>query len=106
MIYQRYTDVADFTNEEGEIDDISPSATRIVVFLRSVTGWVTARQAVVSERTNVTCLRVKSKDRCLGEVHAFLNTENGNILYGCPLCGDNGVIRGWKGTHWDRSAST
>jgi len=105
MIYQRYTDVADFTNKEGEIDDVSPSATRIVVFLRSVAGWVTARHAVVSERTNVTCLRVKSRDRCLAEGYAHMDTESGNILYGCPLCGDNGVIQGWKDTAWDRSGS-
>ena len=37
--------------------------------------------------------------------HAFMDAESGDIFYGCPLCGDNGVIRDWKDTGWDRSGS-
>jgi predicted RNA-binding Zn-ribbon protein involved in translation (DUF1610 family) len=55
-----------------------------MTFSHSIVGWITARQAVISERTNVTCLlRLKEKE----------------ILYKCPRCGDNGVIRG-LGTRW------
>jgi hypothetical protein len=25
------------------------------------------------------------------------------MLWGRPICGDNGVIRGWQGTFWDLS---
>jgi hypothetical protein len=105
MIYTRYTDVTDFMNEEGETEDLSPSAIRIVVFMRSMTGWVTARHAVISERTNVTCLRITSRDRCLTEVNAYMDPEDRDILYMCPRCGDNGVIRGWDDAGWDRSGS-
>ncbi len=103
MIYTRYSDVTDFMNEKGELEDLNPSAARIVAFLRSVVGWVTTRQAVISERTNDTCLRITGRARCLGDADAFLLPEEKEIHYMCPECGDNGVIQGWESIGWDRS---
>jgi hypothetical protein len=25
------------------------------------------------------------------------------MVWFCPMCGDNGIIRGWQGTFWDNS---
>jgi len=29
------------------------------------------------------------------------NDENDSIFWHCPICQDNGVIRGWQNTFWD-----
>lgn len=101
-----YSDVRHYLGDEGEITDVTRPAAVIASFLRSVVGWVTMRQAVEPERTNVTCRKVAGRLRCRGEVHAYLDPESGSILYACPYCGDNGVISGWEETSWNRSPLT
>jgi hypothetical protein len=105
MIGTWYTNATHFLNEEGQIAEMPGPATALAVFLRSVVGWVTMRYACTAERTNITCRRSPGRQRCLGEIGAYLLPDTGQIVYMCPECGDNGVITGWKGTSWDRSAS-
>jgi hypothetical protein len=38
-----------------------------------------------------------------GDIVANVESDEATIVWGCPFCGDNGVIRGWEGTMWDRS---
>ena len=99
-----YTNAKHFLREEGEIAEVPGPATAIAIFLRSVVGWVTMRHACTAERTNITCRRSPGRQRCLGEIGAYLLPDTGQIVYMCPECGDNGVINGWKNTSWDRSA--
>lgn len=106
MITTAYIDAAHFLNEDGKIAGSTRPGAIIAAFLRSVVGWVTIRQAVRPERTNITCRKISSRQRCLGEVNAYLIPDTGEIWYVCPHCGDNGVIRGWEGTSWNRSPST
>ncbi len=103
MIGTFYSDVRHFLDDGGEITGSTRPAAVIASFLRSVVGWVTMRQALLPERTNVTCRRVAAKLRCRGEIQAYLDRASGAILYKCPECGDNGVISGWEETTWNRS---
>jgi|GEM_PF-2237524 len=98
------SDARHFLNEEGEITDVTRSASMTAAFLRSIVGWVTLTQTLVAQRTNVTCRKLAGRMRCRGEIEAYLLPEEGEIWYICSECGDNGVIRGWEKTSWDRSS--
>jgi len=105
MLGTRYTDVRVFLENNGEITSSTRPAAVIAAFLRSVVGWVTMRQAILPERTNVTCRRVAARIRCRGEIRAYLDAKSGEIWYECPECGENGRITGWEETSWNRSPS-
>jgi hypothetical protein len=50
------------------------------------------------------CRRRPRHRRCSGTIFAVPSLdEEDTILWHCPVCHDNGVIRGWKGTLWDGS---
>jgi len=99
-----YTNAAHFLSEQGGFNDMPGPAVSLAIFLRSVVGWVTMRNSHTPERTNITCRRSPRRKRCLAEIEACLLPDSGEIEYFCPECGDNGVIRGWKGSPWDRSS--
>src|SRR5512135_1500089 len=99
-----FTDARDFLDEQGGFNTMSGPAISIAVFLRSIVGWVTMRNARALERTNITCHRKPARRRCIGEIEACIHPDTGDIEYYCPECGNNGVIRGWEGTPWDRSS--
>jgi hypothetical protein len=99
-----YSDARHFMNERGELNEMAAPAVSNAIFLRSVVGWVTARNAHEPERTNVPCRRSRARDRCFEEVDAWLSPDGGEVWYVCPGCAENGVIHGWKGGSWDRSS--
>ncbi len=68
-----------------------------------IVGWVTGRLVEGPERTNVPCRRSHGRTLCLGEIEAWLLEDTQEIAWRCPVCGDNGIISHWEGTHWDRS---
>src|SRR5450759_1783573 len=52
--------------------------------------------------TNVWCWRRPGRKRCRGEIIAERQRGSPEIWWHCPLCGVNGVIRGWEGSLWGR----
>jgi hypothetical protein len=68
-----------------------------------IVGWVTGRLVEGPERTNVPCRRSHGRTPRLGEIEAWLLEDTQEIAWRCPVCGDNGIISHWEGTHWDRS---
>jgi len=48
------------------------------------------------------CRRRPGHRRCSGTILAVPSPDEGDaILWHCPVCHDNGVIRGWQNTLWD-----
>jgi hypothetical protein len=91
-----------YLNSSGLIPENIPGpAHKMALFLGSIVAWVTSHPAGHYERTNVACLRRPGRRRCPGFIHAWLERE-GAITWECPNCGDNGIIRGWEQTLWDR----
>ena len=45
------------------------------------------------------------EDHAQGEIIAFMNEQEA-IFWSCPVCEDNGIISGWKGTIWDWSVNS
>jgi hypothetical protein len=99
------TDMRHYLDSDGSMAmDMPAPALNLALFQGSIVAWVTTLLALNgSPRTNVHCRRRPGRYPCAGEIHAALALEEPDtIIWHCPLCGDNGFIRGWEGTPWDR----
>lgn len=96
-------DLRHFLDQKGEIPENIPGpALSIGLFFGSIVGWVTTHQERPKVRTNVPCRRSPGRRRCLGIVLAGFDSDGSTIIWQCPVCHDNGFIRGWENTLWDR----
>lgn len=54
----------------------------------------------------VRCRRHPRHRRCTGIVMSYPSIEHDDaIVWHCPVCRDNGIIRGWQNTLWDGFAN-
>jgi hypothetical protein len=96
------TDMKHYVDPTGAMVDMPGPALNLALFLGSVVAWVTSGRSSADPRTNVACRRSPTRRQCRGEIHASLDADGETIAWHCPVCGDNGVTRGWEGTLWDR----
>jgi hypothetical protein len=98
------TDMRHFLDERGQLGRLPNRAMNIVLHLGSIVEWMTCHLDGAPHQTNVRCRRSPGRRRCVGAIHADFEEDGAAITWFCPLCEDNGVIRGWKETPWDRSS--
>jgi hypothetical protein len=55
------------------------------------------------EPVTLRCRRRPGRRPCTGVLSILLDESLEDLVWHCPACGDNGVIRGWEGTFWDNS---
>ncbi len=96
------TDMQHYLDESGHVADMPRPALNLALFLGSIVAWMTSRDVKRIEWTNVPCRRSPRRQRCRGEIYARFDPEDGAIIWECLLCQDNGYIRGWEGSPWDR----
>ncbi len=96
------TDMRHYLDPSGGVVDMPGPALNLALFLGSIVAWVTSGRSSTGPRTNVACRRSPARRRCHGEIHASFEADGETIAWHCPVCGDNGVTRGWEGTLWDR----
>lgn len=98
------TDMRHCLDASGAIPEGLPGpALNLALFLGAILAWVTSGRSAADPRTNVSCRRSPGRRRCPGEIFASFEADRSTIVWHCPVCGDNGVTRGWEGTPWDRS---
>ncbi len=96
------TDARHFPESDEELARLPGPAISLVLHLRSIVAWMTSRRIEQIEETNVFCRRSPGRRRCPGQIEAFFRGDPDEIEWGCPNCGDNGIIYGWHGGSWDR----
>ena len=97
------TDMTHYLDEEGLLPETLPGpALNVAPLLGSIVGWVTSHPQGTYEETNVPCLRTPGRRRCLGSIFARIDVTQAAITWECLICEDNGYIRGWESTLWDR----
>ena len=106
--------VTDITHFGGVLDPSSraPGPAKLIArFFGSIVQAATAWPPGEMIDSAIHCRRKPKRKACAGRIRLVLveHDESGNpdsdvrILWECPLCKDNGVIRNWKGTDWDLS---
>jgi hypothetical protein len=99
------TDMRHYLDPTGSVVDMPGPALSLALFLGSIVAWVTSGRSSTDPRTNVACRRSPGRRRYPGEIQASLLADE-TIAWHCPVCNDNGVTYGWKGTFWDRRAGS
>ncbi len=96
-----------FLKEDGGLAPAPIRAMNVALHSGSIAAWVTREENPgQNERTNVPCRRSPGRRRCPGEIRAGFGEFPGEILWSCPVCGDNGIVERWQGTRWDRSPAS
>ncbi len=97
------TNLQHYLDSNGAVPEEIPAPARnLGLFLGSIAGWVTSHPAGQYERTNVPCRCSPGRRRCAGVIQARFESDGSTIIWECPTCLDNGIIRGWEETMWDR----
>jgi hypothetical protein len=95
-------DLRHYLDETGDLAHMPGPALSLAMVFTSIVAWATAARTDEVEPTNVWCWRRPGRQRCRGEIVAQLKQGAIEIVWSCPLCGVNGVIRGWEHSLWDR----
>ncbi len=96
------TDLRHFLDDSEDLADLPGPALNLAMVLTSLVAWATDHEPEDILPTNVWCWRRPGRKRCRGELVADLRHGSSEIVWHCPLCGVNGVIRGWEHSLWDR----
>jgi hypothetical protein len=96
------TDLRHYLDESDDLADMPGPALNLAMVFTSVVAWATDHEPEDILPTNVWCWRRPGRKRCRGELVANLQPGSSEIVWHCPMCGVNGVIRGWEHSLWDR----
>lgn len=97
------SNILHYLNEDGEFAVKSGPARRIAEHTCAIVKAVTSRPAGADWTTDVPCRRRPGRKPCIGPIIAsYAKDDPATIVWGCPVCEDEGCIRGWQETRWDR----
>jgi Fe-S-cluster containining protein len=98
------TDITHFLDASGTIpDELSGPARNLAEHFGTIVAAMTRLPRGVPNASGVKCRRRPNRRPCGGEIVGLLDPDTLGIEWECPLCGDNGVISGWRGSMWDGS---
>ncbi len=96
------TDMTHFLDQNGAIGVMPDPARKLAKYLASIVAAATNENYYDEDSAVVVhCRRRPRRKPCPGEIEAFIDPEKDVVLWRCPVCGDNGLIRNWQGTLWD-----
>jgi len=95
------TDLRHYLYNDGEIvADMLSEARQLASFLALIVDEASGFVQSKADELNVRCL----SEGCPAQIVAY-REENCDIVWFCPLCEQNGVIRNWQGTKRERIQS-
>ena len=77
------------------------SQPELVKKLGEIVSYATAVEAGIWVDFEPECWRRPKRKACKGKLDIDLDTDTEQIHWRCPVCGDEGVVTGWKGLIWD-----
>lgn len=99
------TDLSHFLDETGGIAPSKGPARRLAEHLTAIVSMISRPEIIPPPEFNVPCRRRPGRKPCTGMIEADLDPETEDVVWWCPVCGDNGYISNWKGTRWDFTAA-
>jgi hypothetical protein len=92
-------DLRHYLTPAGAIAEMPPRARLLAEYFARIVVDATTN---LDDPPTVRCRRWPKHRRCTGIVMSYpANDEHDSIYWHCPVCHDNGVIRGWQHTFWD-----
>ena len=97
------TNILHYLDEDGEFAMKSGPARRVAEHMCAIVESVTSRPREAGWLTDVLCRRRPGRKPCVGIIMAgYAEDDPTAIVWGCPVCKDEGHISGWQETCWDR----
>jgi hypothetical protein len=97
-------DLRHYLTPAGALADMPSRARLLAEYFASIVVDATTN---IDDPPRVRCRRRPAHRRCTGVVMSFPSADEDDAIYWyCPICNDNGVIRGWQNTLWDGFATT
>ena len=96
-------DIRHYLGDDGELARMPGAAAALALYFGSIVAWISHSNGEGDELTNVICRRSRARPPCREEVYAHI-LDDDRIEWFCPACRERGVVSGWRGTRWDRSA--
>jgi predicted RNA-binding Zn-ribbon protein involved in translation (DUF1610 family) len=93
------TDLSHFLDRSGELAEMPGPARKLASFLVLL---IDVASQAAPDREHDTRIRCRTS-RCTGSIRASVASRDGEIVWHCPKCGHDGVIRNWQGTKWDQT---
>jgi hypothetical protein len=97
------TDMGHYLHEGRLPLDIPAPAWRFAAYLGALVQAASLQPAGQLLATPLPCRRRPGRRHCPGRLQVRRLDVPPEIVWGCPACGEEGVISGWKGTPWDFS---
>jgi hypothetical protein len=92
-------DLRHYLAPSGALADMPSRALLLAEYFASIVVDATTN---LDDPPSVRCRRRPDHRRCTGIVMSYpAADEQDSIYWHCPVCKDNGVIRGWQNTLWD-----
>jgi len=95
------TKMSHFNWSDEEAHSIPNEAKNIAEYFSKILSNAILNCNAYSDNTGVRCRRKPQRKRCTGLIKAKINSDNNEVDWWCPVCGDNGNISDWEGTRWD-----
>jgi len=96
------TDLRHFEPEDPAVE-LRPQALRIRDYLGEIARAASVRESGSWSATARQCRRRPGRKPCKGHIEIFRHDIPPEVEWRCPVCGDAGVISGWRQTYWDLS---
>lgn len=98
------TDLTHVLTVQGAIAPPTGPARRFAERLTRLVAAATAPPEAEAKPSPVPCWRRPGRRRCAGVLETALDPATGDVVWGCPVCGQQGRIHHWQGSRWDGMA--
>lgn len=85
---------------ESEDGPAVPQLKRKVEKLKEIIVFATSKETNYTDESNVKCGRRPGRKPCPGYLTIEMTDED-EIYWICPVCGDEGVVSGWNDLFWN-----
>ena len=99
------TDITHFLSGNELAPDMPAHAKKLAEYFGKIISSATEVKSGVELHTSISCRRRPGRKKCTGKLIVLHQVSTSDIIWRCPVCGDNGIIRNWRGTIWDRKST-
>jgi hypothetical protein len=98
------TDLTHFLTPQGAIAPPAGPARQFAERLTRLVAVATAPPEEAVSTPSVPCWRRPDHQRCAGLLETDLDPMTDEVVWWCPVCGQQGRIHHWQGSLWDGTA--
>jgi len=98
-------DLTHFLDDDGSIGPKVGRARRLAEYFAQIVVVATSPYVPNRDPVTLNCRRRPGRRPWQGRIEMDIDPDTEQIVWWCPVCGEEGSISNWKGSLWDRSAS-